>query len=54
MSKTGITGGSGLENPEILESPQEKHVATLYGEPSSLLLEGGLGSGIPGRGYYCF
>ena len=40
MSKTGITGGSDLENPEILESPQEKHVATPYGEPSSPLLEG--------------
>jgi len=39
MSKTGIIGGSGLENPEILESPLEKHVATPYGEPSSILLE---------------
>jgi 5'-methylthioadenosine phosphorylase len=42
MIKVGIIGGSGLENPEILKSPEEKKVDTSYGEPSSLLLCGSL------------
>jgi 5'-methylthioadenosine phosphorylase len=42
MIKIGIIGGSGLENPEILKSPEEKHVETPYGETSSPLLCGSL------------
>jgi 5'-methylthioadenosine phosphorylase len=40
MIRTGIIGGSGLENPEILHNPEEKHVLTPYGPPSSSLLCG--------------
>ncbi|HPF03414.1 MAG TPA: S-methyl-5'-thioadenosine phosphorylase [Bacteroidales bacterium] len=42
--KTGIIGGSGLENPEILKSPEKKHVTTPYGVPSSDLICGTIGS----------
>jgi 5'-methylthioadenosine phosphorylase len=42
MVKIGIIGGSGLENPAILKSPEEKYIKTPYGEPSSLLLCGSL------------
>jgi 5'-methylthioadenosine phosphorylase len=42
MVKTGIIGGSGLENPDILKSPQEKNMDTPYGTPSSPLLCGSL------------
>jgi 5'-methylthioadenosine phosphorylase len=42
MVKIGIIGGSGLENPDILNSAVEKHIKTPYGEPSSLLLCGAL------------
>jgi 5'-methylthioadenosine phosphorylase len=40
MIRIGIIGGSGLENPEILQSPEEKNVDTPYGAPSSSLLCG--------------
>jgi len=40
MIKIGIIGGSGLENPDILKSPEEKHSDTPYGAPSSPLLCG--------------
>jgi 5'-methylthioadenosine phosphorylase len=40
MVKIGIIGGSGLENPDILKSPQETNVDTPYGTPSSALLCG--------------
>ena len=40
MVKVGIIGGSGLENPDILASPEERTVETLYGSPSSSLLSG--------------
>jgi 5'-methylthioadenosine phosphorylase len=40
MSKTGIIGGSGLEKPEILASPERKTVKTHFGTPSSPLLCG--------------
>ena len=40
MIKIGIIGGSGLENPEILKSAEEKHVNTPYGATSSPLLCG--------------
>jgi 5'-methylthioadenosine phosphorylase len=42
MIRVGIIGGSGLENPEILKSSEEKHVDTPYGAPSSSLLFGSL------------
>jgi 5'-methylthioadenosine phosphorylase len=40
MMKFGIIGGSGLENPEILSSPEEKNISTPFGSPSSSLLCG--------------
>jgi 5'-methylthioadenosine phosphorylase len=42
MIKIGIIGGSGLENPDILKSPEEKQIVTPYGAPSSPLLQGSL------------
>jgi 5'-methylthioadenosine phosphorylase len=42
MARIGIIGGSGLENPDILRSPQEKIEETPYGYPSSPLLCGSL------------
>jgi 5'-methylthioadenosine phosphorylase len=44
MVKIGIIGGSGLENPDILKSPNEKNWDTPYGSPSSPLLCGTLNS----------
>jgi 5'-methylthioadenosine phosphorylase len=40
MTRIAVIGGSGLENPEILKSPEEKHFETPYGNPSSPLLFG--------------
>jgi 5'-methylthioadenosine phosphorylase len=40
MVKIGIIGGSGLENPEILQSPEENAMDTPYGDPSSHLVCG--------------
>ena len=40
MIKVGIIGGSGLENPDILKSPEERNTETPYGVPSSSLLTG--------------
>ncbi|MDT8402488.1 MAG: S-methyl-5'-thioadenosine phosphorylase [Bacteroidales bacterium] len=40
MEKTGIIGGSGLENPGILKDPKEISYTTPWGNPSSPLLEG--------------
>jgi 5'-methylthioadenosine phosphorylase len=45
MARIGIIGGSGLENPDILKTPQEKNVDTPYGPPSSPLLSGSLNGG---------
>jgi 5'-methylthioadenosine phosphorylase len=42
MIRVGIIGGSGLENPGILQSSEEKHIITPYGTPSSDLLCGSL------------
>jgi len=42
MVKVGIIGGSGLENPDILKSSEEKNADTPYGAPSSPLLCGRL------------
>lgn len=40
MSKIGIIGGSGLDDPNILKEPQEKEVETEFGKPSSVLTLG--------------
>ena len=40
MVKIGIIGGSGLDNPEILQDAQDLDVETKYGKPSSLLKVG--------------
>lgn len=40
METIGIIGGSGLEDPEILSSPETFFVKTPYGDPSSSLLRG--------------
>lgn len=40
MSKIAVIGGSGLENPDLLRSPEEKQINTPYGIPSSPLLCG--------------
>lgn len=40
MARIGIIGGSGFEEPGILESAEEKMVTTRYGSPSSPLLSG--------------
>ncbi len=37
MVKIGIIGGSGLDNPSILQHAEDKIVVTPYGEPSSPL-----------------
>jgi 5'-methylthioadenosine phosphorylase len=42
MTRVGIIGGSGLENPEILKSPGELNIDTPYGATSSPLLRGSL------------
>ncbi len=42
MIRVGIIGGSGLENPEILHSAEERNIDTPYGAPSSSLLCGTL------------
>lgn len=44
MVKIGIIGGSGLDNPGILENSKEIQVTTLYGAPSSPLTIGKLGN----------
>lgn len=38
--KIGIIGGSGLDDPDILENSQNIEVETEYGSPSSLLVTG--------------
>jgi len=40
MVKVGIIGGSGLDDPNILEDANEVSVNTLYGNPSSTLTAG--------------
>ncbi len=46
MTKIGIIGGSGLEDPRILDHAAERSVTTRFGAPSSTLTEGNLG-GVP-------
>ncbi|XP_069682066.1 S-methyl-5'-thioadenosine phosphorylase [Periplaneta americana] len=38
--KIGIIGGTGLDDPDILESRKEKSVTTPFGDPSDVLIEG--------------
>ncbi len=40
--KIGIIGGSGLDDPKILEASQEIQVDTQYGDPSSSLITGSI------------
>ncbi|MCP4399460.1 MAG: MTAP family purine nucleoside phosphorylase [bacterium] len=40
MSKIGIIGGSGLDDPQLLHDAEECHVRTPFGEPSSPLTIG--------------
>ena len=40
MTITGIIGGSGMNNSDMLENPQKKEVITPYGKPSSPLTFG--------------
>lgn len=40
MTKIGIIGGSGLDNPDILDNARDFKVETVYGAPSAPLKEG--------------
>jgi 5'-methylthioadenosine phosphorylase len=40
MTKVGIIGGSGLENPDILKLSRQDSLTTPYGNPSSPLISG--------------
>jgi 5'-methylthioadenosine phosphorylase len=42
--KVGIIGGTGLDDPELLENAGEKDVDTPYGNPSSPLATGNIGN----------
>jgi len=44
MTRTGIIGGSGLENPEILKNSEQHVVSTPYGDLASPLLRGIVGN----------
>jgi len=43
MTKIGIIGGSGLDNPELFKAASDRIVDTPYGRPSSSLKEGLIG-----------
>ncbi|MBK9237861.1 MAG: S-methyl-5'-thioadenosine phosphorylase [Rhodoferax sp.] len=43
MSRVGIIGGSGLDNPDILEQPRDHAVNTTWGAPSAPLKLGQIG-----------
>jgi 5'-methylthioadenosine phosphorylase len=42
----GLIGGSGLNNPELIENARLEIVQTIYGEPSSVLVHGTI-QGVP-------
>jgi 5'-methylthioadenosine phosphorylase len=44
MTKIGIIGGSGLDNPDIFENPQDVAVSTPWGAPSAALKVGKIAS----------
>ena len=43
MAVIGIIGGSGLDNPDILQNPRDEKVSTPFGGPSSALKRGTIG-----------
>lgn len=43
MTKIGIIGGTGLDNPDLLQERQEKEVDTPFGKPSDKLILGKVG-----------
>lgn len=43
MTKIGIIGGSGLDNPDILKNSKQLEINTPYGKPSSVLTTGAIG-----------
>jgi len=43
MSKIGIIGGSGLDDPDLLRDARDVEMGTPYGKPSALLQEGTIG-----------
>ncbi|WP_457575173.1 S-methyl-5'-thioadenosine phosphorylase [Desulfomarina sp.] len=43
MVKIGIIGGSGLDDPDLIENPELVSIETEFGEPSSPLLYGKIG-----------
>jgi 5'-methylthioadenosine phosphorylase len=45
MVKIGIIGGSGLDNPDILQDSSNLEVDTTYGKPSSPLKVGKINDG---------
>lgn len=42
MTKIGLIGGSGLDDPDVLRDARERAVRTPYGEPSAPLREGSI------------
>jgi 5'-methylthioadenosine phosphorylase len=44
MTKIGIIGGSGLDDPKILKNAREIKVKTPYGAPTSPLTTGRIGN----------
>ena len=43
MTKIGIIGGSGLDDPKLMQEIQEINQETVYGRPSSILTSGHIG-----------
>ncbi|OXA42921.1 S-methyl-5'-thioadenosine phosphorylase [Folsomia candida] len=39
----GIIGGTGLDNPDLLEARREEYVETVFGKPSDALIHGKIG-----------
>ena len=44
--QVGIIGGTGLEDPQLLEDAKQVYISTPYGDPSDLLTTGRIG-GVP-------
>ncbi len=44
MATIGIIGGSGLDNPEILQNPRDQRISTPYGEMTSPVRLGTIGA----------
>ena len=40
MVKIGIIGGSGLDDPQLLQNYEEREIETKYGKPSSKIVCG--------------